>query len=355
MHADELADSREMNILQDFKVALSYAKPTSRDIEIPEKSQVFEDDKCTADTDETSVPQAHSAVTPLELQKLLGSREPMLAFDRAAILQAYGAGLALSELRKINSSNVKACIDHRKKLEKEALDIGIPKAHLVGRTFQEIEKFIKRGYSTGPYVEKDHRGKRIDDTSKGIVTFLDALEHGYVLGMFDKIDDARAALLEVPCIQVAHDSGNLICLKRLTFGYYREETEGYGALVQGPDLDVDIWELAKAGFTTHGGHQLQWRMPPTPSESNDNIRTAYLAWMMAGKDSDAALPIFKTLRSRENSCRGLSEPSCMFHKVACTKRATWKDSKGHYFCDEHKEVMGVGFRLNKIDPGWERL
>lgn len=259
----------------------------------------FKNNKCIAD--DMPVPQGHSAVTPLELQKVLDSREPMSGFDRAAILQAYEAGLTLNELRKINSSNVKPCIDHRKKLEKEALEIGIPKAHLVGRTFQEIEKFIKREYSTGPYVEKDHRGRRIDDTNRGIVNLvLEAEKHGFVLGVFDKTDDARAALLEVPCIQVAQDSGNLICLKRLMFGYYREKTEGYVAIIQGPDLDDDIWELAKAGFTKHGGYQLQWRMPPTPSESQDNIRTAYLAWMMAGKGgSNAALSTFHTLRPRK--------------------------------------------------------
>jgi hypothetical protein len=69
--------------------------------------------------------------------------------------------------------------------------------------------------------------------------------------------------------------------------------------------------------------------------------------------------LFKSHKPASSTTRspsaGSSRPACMFQEASCTERATWRTSKGHYCCDEHKEVMDVGFRLNRIDPGWERL
>jgi hypothetical protein len=75
----------------------------------------------------------------------------------------------------------------------------------------------------------------------------------YALYVFDLEQSAREALLGLPCMQLAHDTGKVICTETLTFGYYRTEEGKYEAIVCGNDLSREVWASARASFLEHGG------------------------------------------------------------------------------------------------------
>jgi len=70
---------------------------------------------------------------------------------------------------------------------------------------------------------------------------------------FAREEDARAALLALPCIHVASDSGKLICTQVLIFGYYKQTDGQYEAVICGDELPLELWEQAKTSFAKHGG------------------------------------------------------------------------------------------------------
>ena len=75
----------------------------------------------------------------------------------------------------------------------------------------------------------------------------------FVFYTFDTEQDARKALLELPFIQVAEDTKNLICTEVLDFGYYESESGLYEAIVCGDELTHDLWHKTKQSFIQHGG------------------------------------------------------------------------------------------------------
>jgi hypothetical protein len=88
---------------------------------------------------------------------------------------------------------------------------------------------------------------------------------------FAREEDARAALLELPCIHVASDSGKLICTQVLIFGYYKQTDGEYEAVICGPDLTPNLWEQARASFAKHGGRLKNELAPedrPQPPKSS---------------------------------------------------------------------------------------
>jgi hypothetical protein len=92
-------------------------------------------------------------------------------------------------------------------------------------------------------------------TSYWMARLTSAKKDPYVMYLFDRAEDARAALLELPCIHEARDTGSLICTEVLIFGYYANEQGKFEALVGGDDLTVELWEQAKASFEKHGGRR----------------------------------------------------------------------------------------------------
>ena len=69
---------------------------------------------------------------------------------------------------------------------------------------------------------------------------------------------AEEALLELPFIHKAADSGKLICERLMTFGFYETTENGvptgkYEALITGSDLTLDEYKLAEDAFTRKGG------------------------------------------------------------------------------------------------------
>lgn len=109
----------------------------------------------------------------------------------------------------------------------------------------------------GEVREKDNRGTFQDTFSKAssywIARMQSMKKDPFVLYAFDSEKDAREALLEVPCIHIASDSGRMICSEVLNYGYYPTEGTQYEAILCGGDLTHATWEIAKNSFIKHGG------------------------------------------------------------------------------------------------------
>ena len=115
-------------------------------------------------------------------------------------------------------------------------------------------------------AEKDNMGTRHDTQSLATAYWLgermsSSRKDPFTMYTFKSAGDARAALLELPCIHVADDSENLICTETLIFGYYTIE-DVVEAVLCGDDLTVELWQKAKASFENHGG-QLKNELRPT--------------------------------------------------------------------------------------------
>jgi hypothetical protein len=116
---------------------------------------------------------------------------------------------------------------------------------------------VMKAPTQSSYKEKDNRGSRQDTESLATAYWMSRMSSSkkdpFVVYAFDTEEAARKALLEVPCIHVAEDTGKLICSEVLTFGYYRTSEGKHEAIVCGGDLTHELWEKAKAGFIQHGG------------------------------------------------------------------------------------------------------
>jgi arginine exporter protein ArgO len=134
----------------------------------------------------------------------------------------------------------------------EVIDIHID-SQMVGAP--ETAKAIKA--ETKSYKEKDNLGTRHDTesiaTSYWVARIQSPKKEPFVLHMFDTEEDARQALLELPCIHAAEDTGNLICTEVLIFGYYPTSEKKYEAILCGNELSHELWAQAKASFIKHGG------------------------------------------------------------------------------------------------------
>lgn len=107
------------------------------------------------------------------------------------------------------------------------------------------------------YLEKDNLGTQHDTKSKAMAYWTGGRmamtrKDPFVMFTFTNGKDARAALLELPCIHIAEDSKGLICTERLIYGYY-DIGNSCEAILCGDALTIELWELAKASFAKHGG------------------------------------------------------------------------------------------------------
>jgi hypothetical protein len=75
----------------------------------------------------------------------------------------------------------------------------------------------------------------------------------FSLYVFKSATDAENALLELPFIHKAKDTGNLICEKVLEFGYYKVEADNYEAIITGFDYTLDDFNKAEESFKKHNG------------------------------------------------------------------------------------------------------
>lgn len=107
------------------------------------------------------------------------------------------------------------------------------------------------------YFQKDDRGTNHDTLDKASAYWFARIgsskKDPFVVYSFDSEEAAKTALLEVPCIHVAQDTGHLICTETLLYGVYPSEGGKYEAFLCGDDLTHDTWEVAKNSFIKHGG------------------------------------------------------------------------------------------------------
>jgi len=107
------------------------------------------------------------------------------------------------------------------------------------------------------FREKDNMGTRHDSENIASAYWMARItspkKNPFVIYSFDTGQAAKEALLELPCIHEASDTGNLICTDVLIFGYYKTEAGTYEAIVCGDDLTHELWAQAKQSFVKHGG------------------------------------------------------------------------------------------------------
>jgi hypothetical protein len=92
----------------------------------------------------------------------------------------------------------------------------------------------------------------------------------FILYTFTNELDAKAALLELPCIHIASDTGQMICTEFLIYGCYKMG-EVYEAILCGDRLTPELWENAKASFEKHGGklkNELKPELNPEKTSGN---------------------------------------------------------------------------------------
>lgn len=101
-----------------------------------------------------------------------------------------------------------------------------------------------------------NRGMRQDTMSQATAYWMARMssfkKDPFVMHTFENASDARAGLLELPCIHEDEDGG-LICTETLTFGHYQRDDGITEAIVCGDDLTHELWEQAIASFEKHGG------------------------------------------------------------------------------------------------------
>lgn len=122
----------------------------------------------------------------------------------------------------------------------------------------ESVKTIDDDYSAETYMEKDNVGTRQDSLEKAkaywLGTRLQMTEKPpFSLYVFKSASDAESALLELPFIHKADDTGNLICDKVMEFGYYKVEGDEYEAIISGFDFTLDEFNQVEESFKKHNG------------------------------------------------------------------------------------------------------
>lgn len=112
------------------------------------------------------------------------------------------------------------------------------------------------GFEGDLYIEADNRGTRHDTVEKAFSYWSlrqrSIQKDPFIMYTFSGEKDAREALLDLACVRVAQDSGNLICILPLIFGYYRVDG-AYQAIMGGQKLSCELWEAARESFRRHGG------------------------------------------------------------------------------------------------------
>lgn len=120
--------------------------------------------------------------------------------------------------------------------------------------------FGKSGGADKTYREKDNRGMRIETQSQSVAYWMGErlqkeVKDPFVYYIFTNEASPRAALLEMPFLHEASDSGKLVCDNVFHFGYYAAENGEWDAFVAGRELTHDLWERLHSAFQKHGGRK----------------------------------------------------------------------------------------------------
>ena len=121
------------------------------------------------------------------------------------------------------------------------------------------------------YYEASNLGSRHDTCDKAMGYWLGerpnkAVKPPFTLFTMPTQESGEEALLELPFIHRASDTGKLICDRIMTFGVYevtenKKPTGTYEAIVCGSDLTAEEFEAAEAALLKHGGKRKNAQKP----------------------------------------------------------------------------------------------
>lgn len=111
------------------------------------------------------------------------------------------------------------------------------------------------------FLERDNVGTHIDSDGKGIAWWVSkggVIDEPHIVCKFRDYEKGTQALLNIPCIQQASDTGKLICTEVITFGAFCDLTSGgkpvrWAFLLAGKGLSHASWESARDSFERNGG------------------------------------------------------------------------------------------------------
>ena len=116
-------------------------------------------------------------------------------------------------------------------------------------------------------LEEDNIGTRVDSGAKSIGWYVRQKKRGVndpiLMYAFKNENDAVEAMLELPYIHQAADTGRLVCTEPIYFGALLMEEDGISwlAVVGGSLITSSAWHAAKQSFEEHGGSRI-WARPP---------------------------------------------------------------------------------------------
>ena len=156
-------------------------------------------------------------------------------------------------------------IDDKDSNKTDEVKINNEKIKITDSNKKEIKTIIsnnkKSTNAQREYLEKDNIGTRHDTVDKANGYWwgerLNKPEKDpFTLYRFKSGKAAEEALLELPFIHKATDTGNLICDDVYIFGYYHTSGDYYEAIVCGKNLTYDEFKQAEEAFEKHDGSRV---------------------------------------------------------------------------------------------------
>jgi len=113
------------------------------------------------------------------------------------------------------------------------------------------------------YNERDNKGMRVNTFEQSMSYWMvermqNTRKDPFVYYVFKNSNDPHKAMLDLPFIHQAADTGKLVCDELFRFGYFPVSNNGvftgeYDAFIAGADLTYDQWENIHATFTRYNG------------------------------------------------------------------------------------------------------
>ena len=125
---------------------------------------------------------------------------------------------------------------------------------------------------TEAYYNMDNLGTNHDTVEKATAYWLgerfqSEYKPPFTMYIFDNAEDAEKALLELPYIHKAIDTGKLICDEVFIYGYYKVADANYEAIICGKDLTYEQFTQAEKAFEKYGGKRKNNLEPEKTSEN----------------------------------------------------------------------------------------
>ena len=182
-------------------------------------------------------------------------------------------------------------------------------------TSEEAVQSVKAGIAspspmssgTSQYYERDNKGMRVDTFSQSmsywlVERFKSSKNDPFVYYVFDSEKEAKAAMLELPFIHQAADTGKLICDDVFRFGYFAITNDGqltgeYDAFIAGADFTHDMWEKAHVAFAKHNGVKKNEQEPEKDSkvQPSANGNAAKVTFIRESRDNNSVWRVHQAL------------------------------------------------------------